>query len=554
MWRKICGISLLVFCFSSLGNAADVTLSPLVARPGDSFTIIVTVDNCTGDRKNLLDADSVSVDGNDITIDRTKANPADCTLSVPASVAAKPVSLQHIITVTSKKDNGLHGAFDFRIVDIAAGPIPPGLSPQVDVMWDVMSEHNCSDQFGVRTARHYFCVDVQLGNNSGYPLILSGVGFLRSGMRQSTASYLTVRSVVQREHVISGRNATLRVLQTAGVIIAGFEPFTGNAARSGRIGIWSSLVGTVLASAWDGLVPDRTVPQAANLDDAALRDGKVVPNNSPVRFTVFVDRDEIAALLQDAVQLRYAANLARTLASNLRAQADKPENAGRRADLNKQAGALEAAVEDLDQEAAKATNGQAPMVGSRINPLHRHRPKAEENLLVVRLLLGDLIVVGDEIEYKQRVQVSSSAVSPERLQAPQIKLKGSDTVTVDQDGKGAFELSGTSLAGAVPNVTIRNAAGSKSEKLATKDFSTLVTADGITITITKVDAAYHDGGKVDISVTAGGATSNTVTFTLKKQVAAPRLDAPASDAATVSVAANGNAEFKLTGASLANAT
>ncbi|HYM09344.1 MAG TPA: hypothetical protein VEU62_01355, partial [Bryobacterales bacterium] len=432
-----------------------------------------------------------------------------------------------------------------------AGPIPPGLSPQVDVMWDVMSEHNCSDQFGVRTARRYFCVDVQLGNNSGYPLILSGVGFLRSGMRESTASYLTVRSVVQREHVISGRNATLRVLQTAGVIIAGFEPFTGNAARSGRIGIWSSLIGTVLASAWDGLFPDRTVPQSANLDDAALRDGKVVPNNSPVRFTVFVDREEIAALLQDAVQLRYAANLARTLASNLRAQAAKPENAGRSADLNKQAGALEAAVEDLDQEAAKATNGQAPMVGSRINPLHRHRPKAEENLLVVRLLLGDLIVVGDEIEYKQRVQVSSSAVSPERLQAPQIKIEGSDTVTVAQDGSGAFKLSGTSLAGTVPNVTIRNAAGRKS--LTTGDFSTLVTADGITITITKVDAAYQDGGKVDISVTAGGATSNTVTFTLKKQVAAPRLDAPASDAATVSVAANGHAEFKLTGASLAGA-
>src|SRR5258708_13290848 len=87
--------------------------------------------------------------------------------------------------------------------------------------------------------------------------------------RESNASYLQVRSVLQREQVISGRNITLRGLQAAGVVIAGFTPFSGNAGRRGRVGIWASLVGYVVRGAYVGLIPDSLLPHAPYSDVAS---------------------------------------------------------------------------------------------------------------------------------------------------------------------------------------------------------------------------------------------------------------------------------------------
>jgi hypothetical protein len=52
--------------------------------------------------------------------------------------------------------------------------------------------------------------------------------------------------------------------------------------------------------------------------------------------------------------------------------------------------------------------------------LARSTLPAEKDLLAVRRALGKLIVVGDEIQYLQRVQVDSSAVNPEIQPGPQV--------------------------------------------------------------------------------------------------------------------------------------
>lgn len=440
-------VSIAVFCVAPMAGASaapTVKLTPLSARPGDTFHLVVTVDGCPpANPAATFDANSVIVPGSDITLSNGQFN--DCSASFTAVVAAKPINREIPISVVSNKIT--LGTFTFRIVDIAPGPIPPGLNPQVDAMWDVMSESACSDQFGVRLARHYYCIDVMLGNNSGYPLIIATVGFLRQDgaaeYRESTSSYLSARAMVQREQVISGRNITLRVLQAAGVIVAGFAPFSGNAGRRGRIGIWSTLVGGTLATAWDGLIPDRTVRQASNLDDAALRDGRLIPNNSPVRFTVFVDRETIKPiLLRTPAQVAVDFALAQRIAAEFADRAAATSDAAQKAGFKKQSEDWTKRAAKLQDEMPKRSAETAKVKGKGLNRLARPRAPLEDDLLSVRRALGSLIIVGDQIEYLQRVQVDASAVVPGLL-PPQVQTADGTAVP---SSSATIVLHGQSLA------------------------------------------------------------------------------------------------------------
>jgi hypothetical protein len=302
LYRYVMPVLLALSWAQTARGANDYKLSPAVVQRGESTTITLNAVSCPGTVVKF-DKNSIEISGSGITLAAETARITNCSLAIQAQIATTAAIGKRDVLIYDEGHQTRLAALEIEVADILAGPIPPGLKPQVDVMYNILSETGCSDQLGDRIARHYYCVEVTLGNNSGYALLLAGVGFLRTmpipSFRESSASYLQVRSVLQREQIISGRNITLRALQAAGVVIAGFTPFSGNAGRRGRIGLWSSLAGNVLAGAFDGLVPDRTVRQLSNLDDAALRDGKLIPNNSPVKFTVFVDRESIVPLLAE---------------------------------------------------------------------------------------------------------------------------------------------------------------------------------------------------------------------------------------------------------------
>jgi hypothetical protein len=437
----------LLLFFGCLALAAQtdplVAVTPLTARPGDTFTLLVTLKACPASGSpSPFDKDhSVTISGSDITT--SGAQVSQCSISLAATVAAKPARRDAIIYVTNSQGQRL-GSFNFEIVDIPPGPIPPGLQPQVDVMWDVMSDANCSDQFGVRLARRYFCIDVVLGNNSGYPLLIAGVGFLRNAegfeYRESAASYLTTRAVIQEQQVYSARNMTLRGLQAAGLVIGAFAPFSGNAGRRGRISLWGSIIGTTLASAWDSFAPDPTVKQTGNLDDAALRDGKLIPNNSPVRFVIFVDRDTLMPLLlRDAKQLRLQAEVYTRQSANLQARMDASLDYAERQVLYTAKNLAKAQAAALNELADRYSLGNCGTPRGTNLFMQRKYAPLEKNLLEVRRALGKLIVVGDQIEFKQRIQVDASAVNPEVQPAP--LLLGLDPATKAK-GSIDFTLSG----------------------------------------------------------------------------------------------------------------
>lgn len=57
------------------------------------------------------------------------------------------------------------------------GPIPPGMKPDVDIMWVVVPNRITKDNFGSRVAKLFYCIEVVIGNNTGYDLQIASVGF-----------------------------------------------------------------------------------------------------------------------------------------------------------------------------------------------------------------------------------------------------------------------------------------------------------------------------------------------------------------------------------------
>jgi hypothetical protein len=453
----------LICLFSAVAMAATrtVTVSPDTVMRGDTFklTVLVSDSPCVTAYFDPKDpSKNIQISGSGIALTTDPPTVTNCSLVATMKVDPNAAFGERMITIYSSQDNKeLLGKSLLTVASLTPGPIPPGIKPQVDVMWNVLSRPSCSDQFGVRIAQRFYCVEVVLGNNSGYALILSGIGFLHRvpgfDYRESNVSYLNVRSAAQREQVISGRNITLRSLQAAGIVIAGFAPFPVNAIPRLRLTQWSTVMGTVLSGAWDGLIPDRTLVQSHNLDDAALRDGKLVANNSPVRFTIFVARESIKGLLLPLPQrLAYQASLLKEWAAETRltigaGDADAALKEANATAMEKLAKTIAENIKAGEDRPDVAEAGSKPWIG-------RRKTHDEADLIQVRRALGSLILVGDQIDYIQRIRVDSSAVNPEIAARPFIDggpiitpVLAADTIS------RTVTINGSNLSGAQVSIT-----------------------------------------------------------------------------------------------------
>lgn len=533
--------------FASMLAGADIQFHPSSVRPGRAVTFQVVIDPCTAAEGRMLAGDSLSVSGDGVALKPEQAVVTDCTLSLPAEVAKDAtIGDRQVIIYKSGRKETL-ATKRLEVVDPQSGPIPPGLAPQVDLMWNVSSELTCKDQFGARIARYYYCVEVMLGNNSGYALLLSGVGFLRElpwmAYKEGNSSYLQVRSVLQREQVVSGRNITLRALQAAGMVIAGFVPFAGSDVAKGRVSLWASIVGNVIAGAYDNFWPDRTIRQLGNLDDAALRDGKLVPNNSPVKFTIFVERESIFPLLagpdcQTAYGLHFLrTELARTEsdAKLAKARMDSTslrvlEEEVRRLDkliaqlrIDLEAGlkrSQESGTADigkLKETINACAEGKTPRGGTGFNLLGRGQAPSEGDLLAVRSALGKMILVGDQIEYKQRIRVDASASVEEQRPNPQINGVLNDVKAVQGETVESITLIGRWLRSSVVTATDCNGCTFTATP---NEFGTLVSLNDFSV------PASFTGSTITLHIHTGA--SAPALFKLQVTAKKPELNPQAS--------------------------
>lgn len=189
------------------------------------------------------------------------------------------------------------GFATITIASSSAGPIPEGLSPQVDIDWHVLGFQQTYDNFGRRIADNYYAVEITIGNNTGLPLQLSGAGFdlnKQDAPPTPTTNQMIVQGSLLYGQDYSARNVIYRTLVWAALIGAGANPYFHSANAKANYSAGLALFSGPLVNGFLQQFPDNTVKQLARLNNSdVMGDQSVIPNNSQVPFIAFVTRDSV---------------------------------------------------------------------------------------------------------------------------------------------------------------------------------------------------------------------------------------------------------------------
>jgi hypothetical protein len=405
------GVGLGVTAQTPTAQPVQLTVTPdAIKPPGNGkapLSIILTVqpskeEHCDQDSSRIdLSQYTLLVGGNaGIALPSQPTTRGKCLIAYTATVDPNtPPGTYKLLLLDPKKNTS--GSVDLVVADPNSGPIPLGLQPEVDLMWEIMSQSNCADVFGKRVSQTVYCIQIKIGNNSGYALQLAGIGFKSKldGLNGepplitiANSSYASTRAVLLTSNVTAGRNIAYNMLQAAGVLMAGFTPYFGTGKRpngtfnNARTN-WTtaaSLVSGPLLSAFNIVAPNQVITQLNNLDDQSFRDNRVIPNNSHIQTVVFIEKQALTYQLAD---------LARKY----------PALAG----LGDQSQGQQVQMKDAAKLAKSVKNSTNPSNGP-----FQWKQKGNFNPLMVKLALGSVVIVGQHIQYLERVQVVSTATPP----------------------------------------------------------------------------------------------------------------------------------------------
>ncbi len=430
------------FAFSAV-TAVSITLNPSLIRPANgklpaSISLGVLEDNC--DDKRGLDLSqggsapyAVAVTGSGLSA-TGKPKVGKCSITTTLTIDPNTPVGDYQVSLLNK-DQKIVGSARMSIMDSTAGPIPPGIAPQVDVIWEVMSQKNCGDVFGTRVAASDYCIQIKIGNDSGYAIQLAGIGFKTklngiSGSPDVTianSSYASTRAVLQNQQAYSGRNIVYHGLQSVGLIMAAFIPFFGTQHANGTINNarnhWSTLSSIVsgpVVKGFDTVWPDPAIAQLTNLDDQSFRDSMVIQNNTQIQTVVFVEKQaltyQLKKLYQDSPNLRTDPNTSNNTDNGNPSDSPSPNKTGT-TDASGTGGGQTSAGK------SKLSSKEALNVSTVDNSRNSRRPffprAGRFNPLSVKLALGSVVIVGQQIQYLQRIQIQSNA-APATTSVPTI--------------------------------------------------------------------------------------------------------------------------------------
>ena len=302
----------LIFCVPSPGLARAAftvddppaypvyDMTPPVGTPGADY--VVTVLSRDPNRREITDkCRFVPPVGITVTgFTPTSSNSFTVRITIP-----KETPLGECRFLVKDKETPKEGQDDSRVigtadfdVTVVPGPIPPGMDPQVDVMWGVMGKEIVHHNFGHKIADNYYAIQLTIGNDSGFDLQIAGVGFRLPASSEitnvvPTNSYRATRGTLERAQQVGFRATLLSIAKGLGNLYTGFLPFwrsTTNPNRKANAGLWGTIVNGPFIAGLEGALPDTTVRQLTRLDDQTLRDGLIVKNNSQVVTLVWVPK------------------------------------------------------------------------------------------------------------------------------------------------------------------------------------------------------------------------------------------------------------------------
>jgi hypothetical protein len=430
-------------------RASPRVIQPIGGKLPASMTVAVLA-NCDDSKALDMTTDHLAITGGGLSMSPpTQQFPSKCVIHATLTIDPNTPPGDYTILVEDAKGTPV-GSTEISVLDSSAGGIPPGLAPQVDVIWGVMSQNDCSDVFGKRVSKSMYCVQLKIGNNSGHPLQIAGIGFTKDikalaalGVPEVTianTSYAATRAVLVESQVWSTRNLAFNVVAGAGLIMAASSPFFSGTSKSApaaktRFLSLSTIVNGPLQQAFNLVFPDPIVSQLKSLDDQSFRDNMVIPNNSQVQTVVFVEKQNLTTALA-AVGAEIDSEITANNSQMNVVQTDTKQTAQEKS----------AATESAQM---KATLLQTVMNESKKTSTNSTRPafsRSNANPLLVKVALGTIVIVGNEIQFLQRVQIQNSAtaagsiavtVSPATQDVP---VKGTQqftaTVANDQNGAG----------------------------------------------------------------------------------------------------------------------
>jgi hypothetical protein len=514
-------------------NINPPVIQPIGGKLPPYALVSVSVDGCTDDSYVDLTTGgyTLGMTGVGFTFSTPSLSKCFLTSNLTIEPSATPGTFS-IILYDGKKPVGKS---NFGIMDATASPIPNGIVPQVDAGFGVMGQRICEDTFGKRVAQSLYCVSIRIGNNSGHPLQIAGVGFatqLKSlpGMPSVTIvnnTYASTRAVLQRESVLSGRNILYNSLQATGLLMSSFTPYFVNPTPKSHFAIAAAIVSGAALQAFNIVDPDRVVAQLNNLDDQSFRDNQIIPNNYQIVTTVFVEKSGLTEALADLmIQFQQDASARISARAQLAVAAKTMSNQdykNTQALLNTMSKSSSATVK----------NSQRPTIG-----------KGTFSPLLVKLALGSVVIVGDSIEYLQRMQVQSNAsqagapsgiaisISPT---APSVLVGATQQFTATVAGStnttvawsvngipggnaalGTISSAGLYAAPAampIPNpVTVKATSSADSNQFSSATVT--VTASPITVAISPMSAIIATAGTQQFTATVTGASNPAVTWSV----------------------------------------
>jgi len=411
-------------------SGISITLSPneIVATsgklPAGPISFAVFEEGCDTSNGTSLEGDTLMVTGSGVSVSGQKAFRCSITASLTLDPNAAPGKRAVILTDSS---GGRVTSADLLVVnDSSAGAIPSGLEPDVDVMWNVMSQNNCADAFGTRLAASLYCIQIKIGNNSGHPLQLAGIGFMNQlknldglgnlSLTVANNSYASTRAILLHQEMWAPRNVLYHSLEGTGLIMAGFIPYFTRTNAKANFSTAVSIVAGPLLQAFNLVAPDPILSQLSNLDDQSFRDGLVIANNAQIQTVVFVEKE---ALTQSLRNLEARIGTESSKGTDCQEASGPTETTGRNETTDELCHAVRASIQN-----------------SRVQG--KHDP------MLVQVALGQVVIVGREIEYLQRIQVQTSGqsatgvtINPASISlAVGAKQQFTATVTGDQNGAG----------------------------------------------------------------------------------------------------------------------
>jgi hypothetical protein len=161
-----------------------------------------------------------------------------------------------------------------------------------NIDWTILPSNIVGDNYGRTIRKDYYCIEVTIQNNSDSDLALAALRFVGNDeeLGRPNTSYTTVHGSLARRKLTHPRTMTLAIIDAAGTLLTGFNPFFHNLNHAKNysqfIDILSNPLAKGLEKAWKDPYPD----ELARFEQDVLHDEKMIKANDTLKTKIFVPK------------------------------------------------------------------------------------------------------------------------------------------------------------------------------------------------------------------------------------------------------------------------